>query len=79
MCADGPSFSIHDSGPGMTSKSAPQVFSPFHLLHNPHAPYGYGPAIIRRLTELQGGRCGCHPERKAAKTFHFTLPDEGSD
>ncbi|HEX2852527.1 MAG TPA: HAMP domain-containing sensor histidine kinase [Opitutaceae bacterium] len=50
------------------------LFTPFHLLHHPNAPRGFGLPILRRLAELQGGRCGYECLPGEGFCFFFTLP-----
>ncbi len=66
-------FWIRDDGPGVTEEKRAQLFEPFDRLHDLHAPNGLGLAIIQRLIELQGGRCGCE-SRPGNCVFFFTLP-----
>jgi signal transduction histidine kinase len=73
--SQGHRFWIRDSGPGLPSGSSRRVFPPFHLLHDPNAAHGLGLAIVRRLTELQGGTCAFHQESGGGPTFSFSLPD----
>jgi signal transduction histidine kinase len=68
-------FWLQDNGPGVPDERRAQLFHPFHLLHEPNAPNGLGLPIVRRLVELQGGKCGY--ERVHGKSrFFFTLPSE---
>ncbi len=73
--SDGHRFWIRDAGPGLPAQPSREVFWPFHLLHDPNATHGLGLPIVRRLTQLQGGRCGHTPEPGGGSLFYFTLPD----
>jgi signal transduction histidine kinase len=35
---------------------------------------GTGLALVQRLVELQGGRCGYEPVQPRGSCFYFTLP-----
>ena len=65
---------LRDSGPGVAPAKRGLLFHPFERLHELGAPRGYGLPIVRRLVELQGGRCGYRPEPEPGGTFFFTLP-----
>ncbi|HEX9047895.1 MAG TPA: HAMP domain-containing sensor histidine kinase [Verrucomicrobiae bacterium] len=66
-------FWIADDGPGMPPDVVARLFQPFETLHEPGSSRGLGLAVIRRLVELQGGRCGLDAAAKLT-TFYFTLP-----
>jgi light-regulated signal transduction histidine kinase (bacteriophytochrome) len=66
-------FWIRDSGGGVAPAQRERLFHPFNLLHELNAPRGYGLPLVRRLVELQGGRCGYDPDPAPGGTFHFTL------
>lgn len=68
-------FWVMDSGEVSLAKR-PALFTPFHLLHQPNAPRGFGLAIVRRLAELQGGKCGYESVPTGGSCFFFTLPNE---
>jgi light-regulated signal transduction histidine kinase (bacteriophytochrome) len=66
-------FWVIDGGEIPPAKRA-TLFTPFHLLHQPNAPRGLGLPIVRRLAELQGGRCGYELLPGEGFCFFFTLP-----
>lgn len=68
-------FWIVDPGEVPPAKR-PALFTPFHLLHQPNAPRGFGLPIVRRLAELQGGKSGYEPAPGGGSCFFFTLPIE---
>jgi signal transduction histidine kinase len=67
-------FWTEDRGPGVSARANGGLFQPFDLLHRPNAPRGWGLAIVQRLVELQGGRCGYEPRPGGGARFFFTLP-----
>jgi signal transduction histidine kinase len=67
-------FWIIDPGEVPPAKR-PALFTPFHLLHRPNAPRGFGLPIVRRLVELQGGKSGYEPAPAGGSCFFFTLPN----
>lgn len=67
-------FWIRDRGRGVAETLRSQLFEPFHLLHRTGAPRGLGLPIIRRLSELQGGRCGYEVPQDGGAEFFFTVP-----
>jgi signal transduction histidine kinase len=67
-------FWTDDQGPGVAPRGLGNLFLPFDLLHRPSAPRGWGLAIVQRLVELQGGRCGYEPRPGGGARFFFTLP-----
>ena len=71
---DGVRYWVRDSGPGVPPARRGLLFYPFERLHALDAPRGYGLPIVRRLVELQGGRCGYDPEPAPGGEFFFTLP-----
>lgn len=76
--AGGFRFWLCDDGQGVAPEAVGQLFHPFHRLHEPHAPRGVGLALIERLVDLQGGRCGYQPGPDGGACFFFTLPGETS-
>lgn len=68
-------FWIRDNGAGVAPSARENLFRPFHLLHDPNAPRGFGLPIVRGLVGLQGGQCGYDPQPEGGAGFHFTLPD----
>ena len=67
-------FSVEDRGPGVAPRVVGSLFQPFHLLHRPNAPRGWGLPIVQRLVEMQGGSCGYEPRAGGGARFFFTLP-----
>lgn len=67
-------FWIRDGGSGIPASRRAELFQPFHLLHHSTGARGLGLAIVQRLTELHGGRCGYEPVREGGSEFFFTLP-----
>jgi signal transduction histidine kinase len=72
--AGGHRFWADDRGPGVPARLVGTLFQPFDLLHRPSAPRGWGLAMVQRLVELQGGRCGYEPRSGGGARFFFTLP-----
>lgn len=68
-------FEISDNGRGVREEIRKGLFRPFHLLHKPDDPPGFGLAIVQRLVELQGGDCGYEP-KPGGSCFFFSLPNE---
>ncbi len=71
-------FSVVDDGPGVAPAKIPNLFTPFEKLHQSHSVRGLGLSIVRRLVELQGGRCGYQAAEGGGARFYFTLPKESS-
>ncbi len=67
-------FSVRDHGPGVVEKKRPSLFQAFEKLHQSQSASGLGLPIVRRLVELQGGRCGYEPAADGGSRFYFTLP-----
>lgn len=67
-------FWLIDGGEIPLAKRA-ALFTPFHLLYQPNAPRGLGLPIVRRLAELQGGRCGYELLPEEGSCFFFILPN----
>jgi signal transduction histidine kinase len=66
-------FEVCDDGPGVPEGTQKMLFHPFHLLHTPNGPPGFGLSIVQRLIELQGGQCG-YERKPDASCFFFCLP-----
>lgn len=66
-------FWLKDSGTVPPAKRA-ALFHPFHRLHEMGAPRGLGLPIVRRLVELEGGRCGYEELPEGGSVFYFVLP-----
>jgi PAS domain S-box-containing protein len=69
------SVSISDTGIGLPTGSAEQVFEPFHTT-KPQGT-GMGLTITRSIVESYGGRVWATANQGKGATFHFTLPCEG--
>ncbi len=67
---DGYRFWVRDQGPGVPPKQEPLLFHPLDRLGELNAPRGFGLPIVRRLVELQGGRCGYERGRRRDVLFH---------
>lgn len=66
-------FWLRDNGTLAAEKRA-ALFHPFHRLHEMGAPRGLGLPIVRRLVELEGGRCGYEALPEGGSEFYFVLP-----
>lgn len=66
-------FWVRDSGEGVAPAKRGTLFHPFERLNEISAPRGYGLPIVRRLVELQGGRCGHEVDPSPGGSFYFTL------
>lgn len=66
-------FGVADNGGGVREELRATLFYPFHLLHKPDGPRGFGLSIVQRLIELQGGKCGYEPLPDGS-LFYFSLP-----
>lgn len=79
-CADGGGdqwvFSVSDSGIGIDSAYASQVFVIFKRLHTRDAypGSGIGLALSKRIVERHGGRIWFEPRAGGGTVFRFTLP-----
>ncbi len=67
-------FSVEDDGPGVAPEKRAGLFQPFQKLHLSHSARGLGLSIVRRLVEIQDGRCGYEPGAEGGARFFFTLP-----
>ncbi|HVU18271.1 MAG TPA: HAMP domain-containing sensor histidine kinase [Candidatus Didemnitutus sp.] len=67
-------FWVRDRGRGVEADKRGSLFHPFHRLHEPNAPRGFGLPIVERLMRLQGGRCEYEPNDDGGSTFAFYLP-----
>ncbi len=70
-------FFLKDNGTVPPEKRA-LLFHPFERLHEPGAPRGLGLAIVRRLVELDGGRCEFDAPAGGGSVFSFLLPAAGN-
>jgi PAS domain S-box-containing protein len=68
--------SISDTGIGLPTGSAEQVFEPFHTT-KPQGT-GMGLTITRSIVESYGGRVWATANQGIGATFHFTLPCDGA-
>ena len=68
-------FWVRDNGRGVPEEKRGSLFQPFHRLHLRNSAHGLGLAIVQRLVELQGGRCGYQPQQDGGAGFYFTLPN----
>jgi|GEM_PF-841338 Signal transduction histidine kinase len=66
-------FWLKDNGKVAPEKRG-MLFHPFHRLHEMGAPRGLGLPIVRRLVELDGGRCGYADVPGGGSEFYFVLP-----
>jgi signal transduction histidine kinase len=64
--------SVSDTGIGLPSKQADQIFNPFFTT-KPHGT-GMGLRISRSIIESHGGRLWAGDNSPRGATFHFTLP-----
>jgi len=71
---DGQQFWVSDRGPGVPVDARGRLFSPFESLHDRRGGRGLGLPIVRRLVELQGGRCGYEENPGGGARFRFWLP-----
>lgn len=69
-------FSVRDHGPALKDEQRAALFWPFEKLHQSHSAKGLELPIVRRLVELQGGRCRCEVPEDGGLRLCFTLPKE---
>ena len=65
-------ISVKDSGVGLPSEKADQIFDAFFTT-KPHGT-GMGLAITRSIVESHGGRVWATSNPGRGTTFHFTIP-----
>ena len=65
-------ISVNDTGPGLPSGNADQIFEAFFTTKSQGS--GMGLAISKSIVESQGGRIWANGDRGRGATFHFTLP-----
>lgn len=70
-------FFVKDSGTVPPERRA-LLFHPFERLHEAGAPRGLGLAIVRRLVELDGGRCEFEAPAGGGSVFSFVLRSTGN-
>ena len=70
-------FSVNDTGIGISSDDMPRLFKPFAQADNSaarrHGGTGLGLALSKGVVELMGGNFGMESELGAGSRFHFTL------
>jgi signal transduction histidine kinase len=66
-------FEVCNNGGEVRENIRKGLFRPFHSLHTPDGPPGFGLSIVQRLIELQGGECGYEPKPDGS-CFFFSLP-----
>lgn len=64
---------VMDSGPGLPSAIAADLFSPFRSTKS--SGMGLGLSICRTIVEAHEGRIWIEPSPLGGAAFHFTLPD----
>lgn len=75
---EGIRFWLHTPERRVSDDKLPNLFQPFHLLHQANAATGLGLSIVQRLVELQGGDCGHEFSNQGGSLFFFTLPTSPS-
>jgi len=66
-------FSLRSEG-GIPAEKKGALFTPFNRLHEPGAPRGLGLPFVRRLIELDDGKCGFEEPAPGVVEFYFVLP-----
>jgi PAS domain S-box-containing protein len=69
-------ISVTDTGVGLPSENAEQIFNPFFTT-KPQGT-GLGLAITRSIVEAHGGRIWATANSGGGATFHFTLPSRAA-
>ncbi|MBG3877071.1 response regulator [Desulfovibrio oxamicus] len=71
-------FTVHDTGPGITTDKLPRLFESFSQADGSHtrrhSGSGLGLAISRHIVRLQGGDIGMDSTPGQGSRFWFTLP-----
>lgn len=73
------SFSVRDTGPGISEQAQQTLFQPFVQAGHPAQRFGgtgLGLAISKRLVELLGGQLSVESRLEQGSTFFFELPVE---
>ena len=70
-------ISVEDTGSGISSGVAEQLFQPF--VTSKQTGMGIGLSICRTIVEAHGGRIWFEPGRDQGTIFRFTLPATGED
>ncbi len=77
------SFSVADTGIGISSDKLSEIFEPFHQAgsetYRKFGGTGLGLSIVKNLVELQGGKIRVESKVDAGTTFTFELPFNGID
>ena len=72
MAAESVLVTVADTGPGLDSTQAEQIFRPFHTTKS--GGMGMGLAISRSIIESHGGKLWAEGNEHRGATFKFTLP-----
>lgn len=67
-------FFVRDHGPGIASEFHERIFGLFQRLHTDDRGTGIGLSIVKRIVDLEGGRCWVESEPGQGAAFYFTLP-----
>ena len=75
-----PEFAVADTGIGVPQDAQAAIFEPFQQANgsivNSYGGVGLGLYIVRRLSELLGGRVSMHSEEGKGSTFRVWIPLE---
>jgi PAS domain S-box-containing protein len=71
-------FSVSDDGPGIEQKHFERIFKIFQTLSPREGveSTGIGLSIVKKITEMNGGRVWVESKRGEGSTFFFTLPKQ---
>jgi len=71
-------FTVHDTGIGISQEDMKSLFQPFHQIDNSlsrqYSGTGLGLALVLRMAELHGGSVGLDSELGMGSRFHLVLP-----